>query len=305
MVITDVYNEAIASNVFLDKHSAQSFENATKIDVKDFHRMADYIVGTLDLYHSNNIVNILDIGTGTGRTILNILDRLYQKNIDFHATCFDISEHMLNKFKEALSERNAITNFVDWLKHNADIGLDGFKKYDIVFIVSMLQYLRNWREFLDELIEHIAANGHLILAELIGWYRLLDGSFDSIPESTDQLYFDFWKEYFLRREKYGTWRPEIKFSNIAPALSFLEKDRRLFLLKQQEFLWPNTIRWRDVLSWVQDGSVSSLGSNMPDGSRQILKKKMYDFLRQREICINTSFSIEWGFRLYFLRKDDD
>lgn len=299
---TNLANTAIASNVYLDKISAQNFENSTKIDKTEIYKIGDYIAETLNLYSFKNHISILDIGSGTGRTILNILDRFHQNNLKFNATCFDVSEYMLEQFKRALKRKNYLKGMVTYSNHDANKGLDGYTNYHLVFIVSVLQYLQNWRKFIKELTGHICPNGHLVLAELIGWYRLLDGSFDKVYSKENQLSVDFWREYFCKREKYGSWKPEIKFSNIKPVLSFLLKKEAFSLVQQHNFLWPNTICWSNVLSWLQHAPVSSLGSNMPSENRQTLNQIMYDFLQKRGIDINRPFSISWGFKLHILQK---
>jgi len=284
-------NTAIASNVYLDKNSAQNFENSTKIDKAEIYKIGDYITETLNLYSFKNHINILDIGSGTGRTILNILDRFYQNNLKFIATCFDVSKYMLEQFEQTLKSKNYLKDMVVYSNHDANKGLADFNDYHLVFVVSVLQYLQNWREFIKELSGHLRPNGYLVIAELIGWYRLLDGTFDITYSKENRLSIDFWKEYF-----------EVKFSNIKPVLSFLLKKQGFSLMHQHSFLWPNTICWSNVLSWLQHAPVSSLGSNMPSENRKTLKQIMHDFLKKRGIDIIRPFSISWGFKLRILQK---
>ena len=70
------------SNVFSKKQAALKFEKSAYIPSGKFQEIADMIVKECDL-KSDEKVHILDVGSGTGRTILNILNRFFEKSIDF------------------------------------------------------------------------------------------------------------------------------------------------------------------------------------------------------------------------------
>jgi SAM-dependent methyltransferase len=296
-------NKSVISNVYLDKIAAKNFEKSAYIRKKDFYRVADYIVSVLERENiAGRKIDVLDVGCGTGRTILNILERFRQSGVQFDADCFDSSESMLRIFKNNIKKYKYLNDKnVTYIKHDANEGLGDFSLYDLIFFVSVLQYFTDWRSFLSDLLDHTKTPGYIVIAELIGWYELLDGTFES-EDYRGKFDFQFWKKYFKIRKMYAAWEPEIKFSNVKPALNFLKKKCNLRIIEKQNFLWPNDISWKDVLLWIEKGPVSSLGSNLSKESRRALKNEMKEYLKNHDKRIREKFKIEWGFTTYILKK---
>jgi SAM-dependent methyltransferase len=293
------------ANIFSKKQVALKFEKSTYIPPEKFHEIADLIIKECSL-ESNDKVDILDIGSGTGRTILNILNRFYEKSINFKATCFDNSPKMLREFSENLDRFKSIKSFVNYFERDANLGLSAeFTNFNLVFIVSVLQYLDNWKDFLHQLYRKLSNDGYLIQAELIGWYQLLDGDFKD-EEKFDPLSVEFWRKYFQMRKNYGEWEPEICFSKMTPVKKFCEEDLKMIKTSENDILWESEISWSDVLNWIKWGSVSSLGSGIKD--RESLKKlelEMKLFLRAKSIDLEKNFSIEWGFNIFIFKKEKE
>jgi SAM-dependent methyltransferase len=291
--------EPILSNIFLKRKVAKNFEKSTFIPKESFYKMADFLIDKLYLY-SGYRYRILDVGSGTGRTILNILTRLHRRGIVFEAYCFDISKEMAKIFIKNLNKKEykGIRNSVIFKRLDAEdpdifLKLNCDSKFDIVFIISVLHYLKDWKRFLERLSSNI--NGYLIQAELLGWYRLLDGSFDVVMD--DKLSFEFWERYFIERRKYSPWEPEIKFSNLKPVKKFLENLGFEFIV-DVDILWESFITWRDVLNWIKLGVVSSLGSSLNDNDKVELFNTMKQFLKKQRVNLYKRFKISWGFNLF-------
>lgn len=290
-------------NIFLKKQVALKFEKSTYIPVGKFHEIADIIIKECSL-KNDDILDILDIGSGTGRTVLNILDRFYERSINFKATCFDKSPKMLGRLSANLAGFKSIKPYVNYFERDANLGLPAeTTDFNLVFIVSVLQYLDNWKDFLQKLSRKLLKDGFLIQAELIGWYQLLDGDFKD-EEKFDPLSVEFWRRYFQVRKNYGEWNPEICFSKMEPVKKFCEEDLKMIKISENDILWESKISWSDVLNWIKWGSVSSLGSGITKkDSLKKLELEMKSFLRAKSIDLEKNFSIEWGFNIFIFKKE--
>lgn len=290
-------------NVFLKESAVSNFEKATLIPSSAFYDIADFIIESCNL-NENIQYKILDVGSGTGRTILNILNRFSDKGIKFSAICFDISQSMSKIFKSNLNKNPQLASSVYFLLHDANNGLPDYlfpNEYDITFIVSVLQYLDDWRWFLRQVHKKIALNGFLIQAELIGWYRLLDGTFDN-TYSESEISVEFWQTYFKERKKFSKWNPEIKFSYMMPVKEFCENELNMMPITERNFFWEVNFSWSDVLSWIATGPVSSLGSGLSDKEKANLRDKMYLFLLNKKVDLEKEFSVRWGFKVFIHQK---
>jgi 2-polyprenyl-3-methyl-5-hydroxy-6-metoxy-1,4-benzoquinol methylase len=294
----------VATNVYKKKYRAIKFEKSTKIDKRNLELIGEFIYNELidNFFKNHSDFRIIDTGTGTGRTILGILNFFHKKTIRFKADCFDVSNHMLNIFHNNIKNYIYLKNCINIIEHDANKGLDNFSNYDFALIVSVLQYLNNWRKYILDLKNHLNNESYIFVAELIGWYRLLDGVFDNqINNEKDKFHYRFWKEYFHQRNLYGQWPPEISFANQSKVYKFLEK-LGFLKISYKDFLWDTMISWKEVLSWIEIGPLSSLGSNIiePKG-RSHLKSIMKNYLNKNIIDINKKFEIKWGFRIYIFK----
>lgn len=293
------------ANIFSKKQVALKFEKSTYIPPEKFHEIADFIIKKCGLKCDNKL-DILDVGSGTGRTILNILNRFYKRSINFKVTCFDKSPMMLRKFSENLDRFKSIKPFVNYFERDANLGLPAeFSNFNLVFIVSVLQYLDNWKDFLHQLHNRLSNDGYLIQAELIGWYQLLDGDFKD-EEKFDGLSVEFWRRYFQMRKNYGEWEPEICFSKMTPVKIFCEEDLKMIKTSENDILWDSEISWSEVLNWIKWGSVSSLGSGITNkNSLKKLELEMKSFLKTKTIDLEKYFSIQWGFNIFIFKKEKE
>lgn len=295
----------IASNVYLEKESVINFENATRLDNEVLYKIGEFIHNTLtnlSIIDKKEFV-LLDTGTGTGRTVLNILQYFYDQDFRFRADCYDISIYMLRLFNHHLNEFEHFKNRIKLIEHDANKGLINFPKYDLALFVSVLHYFNNWRNYLDNLLLHLKSNSCIVIAELIGWYRLLDGVFDYSPQNIDEeFHVKFWNKYFELRSHYGQWAPEICFSYQKPVYEYLEK-KHLINVSSKDFLWNIEICWEDVLAWIRYGPVSSLGSNIiiPHG-RELLMREMKNYLDSQDKNLTERFTISWGFKVLIYQK---
>lgn len=293
------------TNIYLKQEAADNFERSAYIPEHAFYEMADFIADQCGLQPSSTY-NILDVGSGTGRTILNILSHFLTHGLSFKAQLFDVSEHMLSQFKNNLKRYETLQPYLRYSRQDANQGLPDSifpDYYDLSFIVSVLQYLTDWQSFLSQVFRKLKMNGHLVQVELVGWYRLLDGSFDQLQD-LDDLSIRFWQTYFVERQHYGQWNPSIKFSQMAPVMAYCQEHLNMLPVAEQCIIWESAVKWDDVLTWISAGPLSSLGSNiLEDKSRLLLKDTMAQWLNQEQATLQTPFSVQWGFRIFIHRKE--
>lgn len=293
----------IASNIYAQQQSAKSFEKATQLDVEVLKKIGEFIYKHSTKYH----LRLLDTGTGTGRTILGILAYFNEHKIKIEADCYDVSPFMLEQFNDKLRLENyEYSSCINVILHDANKGLERFQQYDIALFVSVLHYFDDWRQYLGSLIaNNLKKDGTIVIAELIGWYRWLDGQFDQKPKTEQEKnQVLFWEKYFSVREKYGEWKTEISFSNLDLVYEFL-LSKGMSFEAEKEFLWEISISWNEILQWIQYAPVSSLGSNIKKTEdRKTLKGEMRDFLLEKKIDLNEIFKASWGFNIRIFKKHE-
>ncbi len=148
-----------ASNVYLRADAASQFERASFIPREEFFKIADYVVEVCSL-NAQRSYRILDVGSGTGRMIINILSSLEAHGINYHAVCFDTSPHMLDKFRQNLEANNSPVAGLRLLEHGAKAGLPDeifLECFDLIFIVAVLHFLDDWRFFMREVSRKIGS----------------------------------------------------------------------------------------------------------------------------------------------------
>lgn len=294
--------EKISENVFLQPEVARHFEAATRIPPQQLDSLGEFIADLASEKGAAGDLSLLDVGSGTGRTIIGMLPAFLRHGMRPNCLCFDASESMQRKFLENW-EQSAKPGRVRFLLHSADDGLPlEVKKdsIDILTIVSVLHYVRDWRSFLKRCHSALRpVTGLLVQAELIGWYGLLDGRLHEISASEAQASEDlsgqFWRHYFRRRALHSPWDPEIHFAKMEPVYRFCEDTLGLVLIAGRSFVWSATVDWSNILQWIEVGPVSSLASDLTAKARSQLARDMSDFLRDRHIDISVPFNVEWGF----------
>ncbi len=161
-----------------------------------YKRSEDFLKAILENLPGTKNFKVMDIGAGTG--ILDIMLAPYVKEI----VAFDLSEGMLNVFKEKI-EKNNINN-IRIYKH--DILSEGFpeKDFDLIITSMTFHHLDDPIEVLKKLKEYLKTGGYIAVIDL---YKE-DGTFHS--DNTDVKHFGFdekdvenWlKETGLEKVKY-------------------------------------------------------------------------------------------------------
>ncbi len=288
------------SNPYLVTEAVDYFEKSTYIPKESFYEMGIFLLKYLNINEKNKI---LDTGTGTGRSIFNIAEAFNQAGYDYSLECFDISKKMIEKFEDNL--RNYPILDVIYYLYDANVGTKYTDNIDLAIFISVLHYF-NWESFLQSLNCRMKINSVIVIAELNGWYKMLDGEFDFIHEDNNPLSDvsrEFWQQYFLFRNELSSWTPEVKFSNISKVDKFLVNQMKYSFVEKVGFSWINNISWDDVINWIKKGSVSSLGSDLSKENKVLLATKMSEFLCDKSIKENVTFNIQWGVNLYVYRKE--
>ncbi|MFO7815194.1 MAG: class I SAM-dependent methyltransferase [Halanaerobiales bacterium] len=117
---------------FFDKR-ADNYDDHMKSNIKDFNRFYSNIA--TEIKDTNRVINILDIGCGTGLE----LKYIFQKTPHAKIICLDLSEQMLNRLKEKYSFKNEQIE----LKVGSYLE-DSFEenKYDYIVSAMTLHHLR-------------------------------------------------------------------------------------------------------------------------------------------------------------------
>ena len=142
-----------------------------------YKRSEDFLKAILENLPDTKNFKVMDIGAGTG--ILDIMLAPYVKEI----VAFDLSEGMLNVFKEKI-EKNNINN-IRIYKH--DILSEGFpeKDFDLIITSMTFHHLDDPIEALKNLKEYLKTGGYIAVIDL---YKE-DGTFHS--DNTDVKHFGF------------------------------------------------------------------------------------------------------------------
>ncbi len=154
---------------------------ANKYDTEDkVKRSEQFVERLIKLIPINKNFKVMDIGAGTG--LVDIPLSKYVSQI----YAFDLSEGMLNVFKEKL-EKHRIKNIKIFKK---DVLSDDFseKDFDLIITSMTFHHLDNPKEALKKLKGYLKENGYVAIIDL----EKEDGTFHS--DNTDVKHFGFDKE---------------------------------------------------------------------------------------------------------------
>jgi methyltransferase family protein len=301
---------AQAKSPYDDPKSVESFSRDFSYDRESLREAADRTADDLAGLSAPQ-VRVLDVGVGTGAFILPFLERLRERSLDCELDCLDISNLMLKRFQEHLNGSPLPNGAVRQTKADADKGLpqcfrlDGAAasgsdpRYDLVVITFVLHYLDNWRELIDRVYESLDFYGLFLQAEVIGDMRCVDGR----PCPTAPREFqDFWSAYFEKRaeRKQGVpWNPRIRVSDISAALDYCGRFEKW---REEEYQWKQEVTWGRLCEWIEAAPVSSLSSDLDPEDRKFLADDMRNWLHDRDLEKEQPLTLNWGFRLVWLRK---
>lgn len=291
-----------ADNIYLDSGSVSSFLRYIRYSPQALREVAritqDYFIATGKVF-----IRILDIGVGDGAFTIPILEYfLNEKRLDFRASCFDISEYMIQALYNRLSDNEQLRARVSCIRKDAEHGLlDTYtpNSYELVVITFVLHYITNWQRLLDDVHQCLTEGGLFVQGEIIGDLRNIDGKFDT---ASPPIFEEFWREYFNQRKKYAEWNPTISVSDLSLVFHYCLKELGFNVYQTKEFTWGLCITWKDLCSWIADAPVSSLGIGLDNSAREDLAAYMRRWLAQQSVDLNTSIELKWGFRITWLIK---
>lgn len=283
-------------NVYLKEKAAKSFEQSAQIPHDSFVEIADYLYKYLE---KKDNISILDLGSGTGRTVINISERLEKFTNNIQVDCVEVSQNMINEFKKkTFNIRNIHMHKFDL---NSSIKrMELFETYDLIIILSVLQYLNNWKLTLQDVEDKMNEDSIFVQGELSGWFQLLDGKFSHCLR--EDIFHKFWRKYFNLRAQYSEWNPEVKFSNMSKAYNYCIQHLKMCKIDKKNFSWQIEVSWKQILSWIAYGALSSLGSGLKLKDRLNLESAMKRYLENNDIDINDFFFIEWGIEFSIFKR---
>lgn len=290
-------------NIYLNKDSVESFSKNIKYDRNSLIQVGRITYEYFRQIEKNSL-SILDIGIGSGDFTLPLIDGLLSAGLlDFYLDCFDISLYMLQHLEENLNKRPDLRKKVKYFKYDAERGLLSIFKpnsYDLIIITFVLHYIKNWEKLLEDVHECCKQNGLFIQSEIIGDLRNVDGKFDA---DSPEIFREFWEAYFLFRQEFYPWAPDICVSDISRVIDYLTKKQWFHVYKVCEFNnWKFNLKWGDLCQWIISAPVSSLGVGLTQKQRYELSSKMQNWLKQRKIDLNLDIEITWGIRVIWMKK---
>lgn len=289
------------NNVYLESSSVESFTKNIHYDLKALRKIAQITLEYFKEKHAD-FIKILDIGIGAGDFTIPIIEYFEKKKIVYHLDCFDISDHMLMKLKDRLNRNPIVNEKVDYIRKDAEEGLLNTyrpQSYDLIIITFVLHYVKNWQRLIQDVNVCLKNGGLFIQAEIIGDMRNVDGKFDT---ETPTIFENFWKEYFIQREKYARWEPLISVSDLSLVFNYCLGKQQFKIYKRKNFAWEMVVKWEDLCNWIESAPVSSLGSNLDISARRELSIHMRNWLAGKGINLSNNIKIKWGFRITWLLK---
>ncbi|RUM60342.1 MAG: methyltransferase [Persephonella sp.] len=154
---------------------------ANKYDTEDkIKRSEQFVEKLIKIIPINKNFKVMDIGAGTGLVDIPLSEYVAQ------IYAFDLSEGMLNVFKEKLKNQR-IKNIKIFRK---DILSEDFseKDFDLIITSMTFHHLDNPKEALKKLKDYLKEDGYIAIIDL----EKEDGTFHS--DNTDVKHFGFEKE---------------------------------------------------------------------------------------------------------------
>jgi SAM-dependent methyltransferase len=287
----------------MEMSSAQSsFVEIFKYDDKALAKIARE-VGDYFSRDRQRLLHILDVGTGTGRFILPIVEFLEREAlIKCKLDCFDVSPEIVNALQEHLFKAKLNPANVRSRRKNAEDGLlDTYEMqtFDLITMTFVLEEIDDLENFLDDVADCMKKNGLIIQAEAIGDFRPLDNKCDagSLP-----IFERFWEKYFTERAKYQPWSPDISISDYSLVYEYLRKKNGFKFYKEESFLWEETIKWGELCAWIEHAPLSSLRRGLSPLTREYLARVMANWLEANRIREKSNLTLKWGVKITWMNR---
>ena len=248
-------------------------------------------------------LRILDIGTGTGKFILPIIEFLEKESlIKCSLDCFDVEPEIVKALEKRLSEGELNEANVRYIRKNAEEGLLNtyeLQTFDLITTTFVLEEIDDLENFLDDAVDCLKKTGLIIQAEAIGDFRPLDNKCDAgSPPNFER----FWRKYFTERAKYSPWSPDISISDYSLVYEYLRKKNGFKLLKEESFLWEETARWIELCTWVEHAALSSLRKGISSLTRKYLARVMTNWLAAKGIREKPGLTLKWGIKTTWMNR---
>jgi|SRR3989344_114368 len=270
----------------------------------------------IDILLEGNPKSIIDAGVGNGRFFIPLSKRAKKSEL----FGIDISQAMLDDLSKKVSGGN-IHLYLGDLRDK-----ESFKgKVDAIYVYAVLHILsERWEDALDNMINSISKKGKIILGEEIN--SIFHGSENIYEEdsrlkeinnllSDDEIRKDIkkveslFKRYHELRKKYGLNFKRVNNQMLHGDQSSGEdyiknKGFSEETIKGEELCWlkPHTIR--GILDSIKEGTVTTLGSDMPDDVREKIVKELEVFCKEKEYDLNKIMQIPCGIHMHIFRIMD-
>lgn len=266
---------------------------------------------------------IMEAGVGNGRLFLPILKKA-KGNANFFGV--DVSEPMLNDLSKKISEDQKVKIYCADLRDETF-----FKRYfpgnvnTIYTFATMHIISQGWQKALDNLINSLSSNGTLVLGEEVNSvfhgsetlfekddYRLtkLKEFFKGQIDISDLERVErFFKEYPRLRIQYESpferFNSQILHGDQGPAeryirsTGFCEKTIELNELK-----WIKPHSFGEIISCIEKGIVTTLGSDLPEKIRLSFANDLKNFCVNHNYNLEEKLMIPSEIQLHCFKRDD-
>lgn len=304
---------SIGKHVYQREETVEVYEESHYIEDGVKEKIANQILDLLNKKFTSNTGNvtlkILDAGIGGGRLILlSLLDAAIQRGISLEIVGIDNSKPMIDDLEKNLKAKyqGSITwkeaSETIWLNAQVDkssitvynFDLENYRsilnlktQFDAVISVLTLHHLKNWRSALYSLVRSLKKGGYLILFEWTKGIKLRDGNFvdadgkrDTFEEILPKI-IDFWKFFYLERNKYHPWVPEIMASDYSKINGVLKEPFFHFINGETlNYTWneKKEVTWNTLKRWIEKRAYSNFHRGLSDHEHKKLLRLVNDYL---------------------------
>jgi SAM-dependent methyltransferase len=248
--------------------------------------------------------SVLEAGVGNGRLFVPLVKKARKRNKDLSFYGVDASYFMLQKLEDRTKNQEDIHLF------NYDLRDNNFQKkmpkIDLIYTFATMHIISDgWQTALDNLLNTLSEKGALILGEEInavfhGSEKLFadeDYRLDEIGKSIkcEQDDIDrinsFFRKYHQLRERHGfpfcRKNGQILHGDQSPAERYIRsKGFCQKTIQKKELMWLKTHSFSEILYCIENGTVTTLGSDLPQHIRKSICTKLERF------CESNHYDIE-------------
>ncbi|MBI2549457.1 class I SAM-dependent methyltransferase [Candidatus Woesearchaeota archaeon] len=265
---------------------------------------------------------VLEAATGNGRFFVPFAAYAQANHPSTRLVGMDISKPMLEELAQGL------VGYENTEIHHASLEDAGFFEclhdVDRVFSFATMHILsEHWQHALDNLVACLSPNGKIILGEEINAvfhgteamyehhdYRLTEVrewfSNEVLPGHLNQVVAFFQRYHNLRSEAglpFTRFNSQVLHGDQSPAERYLRsKGFTQQTFSGRAFSWLKPHSFAEILYCLEQGTVTTLGTDLPDETRQNLKDELQECCRSAGYNLKTELFIPSQIQLHVFER---